>query len=326
VSIIGGVRYPGTYPLFEDASAYDLIEAAGGFLDKAYVDAVELKRPKLKSLTYEFDSIELSMYQTDNNLMSTRLMPLDNLTIRQYSGRNELSTITLSGEFIFPGEYIISQGENIASVIERAGGFTKNAFVNGSVYLKNDVKLSEIKRLKDYSDQIKRSYSSSSLTQESTALSIDEFESVLSLLSSVEPTGRVAIDILDEDLEKFIISDGDSLYIPKKTSSISIVGEVNVNHSVEYKDEYTIDDYLRLSGGLTKRADDTSLYIIKANGSTIVLDKSFFRILGRKPNIEPGDTIVAPVNIQYKDSLTNWTQVSQLIYQSMVSIAAVKGL
>jgi hypothetical protein len=32
------------------------------------------------------------------------------------------------------------------------------------------------------------------------------------------------------------------------------------------------------------------------------------------------------VNIQYKDSLQNWTEITQLIYQSMVSIAAVKGL
>jgi polysaccharide export outer membrane protein len=83
---------------------------------------------------------------------------------------------------------------------------------------------------------------------------------------------------------------------------------------------------LRLSGGLTKRADADSLYIVKANGSTIVLDKSSFRIFGRRPDIGPGDTIVVPVNIQYKDSLQNWTEITQLIYQSMVSIAAVKGL
>jgi len=260
-------------------------------------------------------------------MVSTKLKPLDHLTVRKYSSQEQIKKVTLSGEFIFPGEYVIGQGESIVSVIERAGGFTKNASIDGSIYLKKDVRLSEIKRLKEYSNQIKRNYSASSLTQESmSSLDVDQFESILSMLESVEPTGRVAIDLSADNLEEFLVSDGDSLHIPLKTSSVTVVGEVNVNNSLEYREEYTIDDYLRLSGGLTKRADEDSLYIVKANGSTIVLDKSSFRIFGRRPDIGPGDTIVVPVNIQYKDSLQNWTEITQLIYQSMVSIAAVKGL
>ena len=146
------------------------------------------------------------------------------------------------------------------------------------------------------------------------------------MLEATEPTGRVAIDLGGSDLSNYGVEDGDSLHIPKKSLTVNVVGEVNLAHALEYTKELTIDDYLQRSGGLTQRAAKDNLYIVKANGSTIVLDKSSFRIFGRKPKIEPGDTIVVPVNIQYKDSLTNWTQVTQLIYQSMVSIAAVKGL
>ena len=327
VSISGAVPYPGIYPLFEDATPKDLINAAGGLTDLAYADAIELRRQTLDYLTYSTELIELNASNDNLEMVSTKLKPLDHLTVRKYSSQEQINKITLSGEFIFPGEYVIGQGESIVSVIERAGGFTKNAFIDGSIYLKKDVKLSEIKRLKEYSDQIKRNYSASSLTQESmSSLDVGQFESILSMLESVEPTGRVAIDLSADNLEEFVVSDGDSLHIPIKTSSITVVGEVNVNNSLEYREEYTIDDYLRLSGGLTKRADEDSLYIVKANGSTIVLDKSSFRIFGRRPDIGPGDTIVVPVNIQYKDSLQNWTEITQLIYQSMVSIAAVKGL
>ena len=326
VSISGAVPHPGIYPLFKDATPKDLIKAAGGLSDSAYTDAVELRRQTLDNLTYSSELIELN---TSNNLdmVSTKLKPLDHLTVRTYSKQDEINTINLTGEFIFPGEYVLGNGETLSSVIERAGGFTKDAFIDGSVYLKNDVRLAEIKRLNEYSDQIKRNYSASSLTQESTSsLDINQFESILEMLESVEPSGRVAIDLLSGDLQDYQVSNGDSLYIPTKSSSISIVGEVNVSNSIEYKEEYTINDYLKLSGGLTKRADEDSLYIVKANGSTIVLDKSSFRIFGRRPDIGPGDTIVVPVNIQYKDSLQNWTAITQLIYQSMVSIAAVKGL
>jgi len=327
VSISGAVPYPGIYPLFEDATPKDLIKAAGGLTDLAYADAIELRRMKLDYLSYSTELIELNASNENPTMTSTKLKPLDHLTVRKFTSQEQINKINLTGEFVFPGEYVISQGESIISVIERAGGFTKNAFIDGSIYLKKDVRLSEIKRLNEYSDQIKRNYSSSSLTQESTTnLNTGEFQSILDMLESVQPTGRVAIDLKNDDLEEFAVSDGDSLHIPIKSSSITVVGEVNVNNSLEYREEYTVDDYLRLSGGLTKRADEDSLYIVKANGSTMVLDKSLFRIFGRRPDIRPGDTIVVPVNIQYKDSLKNLTEVTQLIYQSMVSIAAVKGL
>lgn len=327
VSILGAVPYPGIYPLFEGASANDLIEAAGGFSNTAYIDAIELRRQKLESFVYSTESIEINASKNQQQLKSTKLRPLDHITVREYSGLDDLNTIKLSGEFIFPGEYIINRNESILSVIERAGGFTKNAFIEGSVYTNALAKTYEIERIEDYSNQIKRNFSSSSLTQEnSSSIAVLELNSIIEMLQSVEPSGRVSIDLNGDNIEDFKVANGDTLHIPSKISTVSVVGEVNVNNSLEYNANYSIDDYLQMSGGLTKRADKDSLYIVKANGSTLVLDKTSFRLFGRKPIIGPGDTIVAPINIQYKDSITNWTQVTQLIYQSMVSIAAVKGL
>ena len=327
ISISGDVPHPGIYPLFKNATAKDLIEAAGGFNDTAYDKAIELSRPVLESLTYSYQLRELNASNNDQELIAAKLEPLDHLTVRGYPERNKSRKVTLTGEFNFPGDYVISTDETILSVIERAGGFTDSAFIQGSVYLKNTVRLNEIKRLEEYSNQIKKNYSSSSLTQESSSsIPIDQLDDFLSMLEATEPTGRVAIDLGSSNLSDYGVEEGDSLHIPKKSLTVNVVGEVNLAHALEYTKELTIDDYLQLSGGLTQRADKDNLYIVKANGSTIVLDKSSFRIFGRKPKIEPGDTIVVPVNIQYKDSLTNWTQVTQLIYQSMVSIAAVKGL
>ena len=293
----------------------------------AYTDAIELRRQKLDSNIFAAELIELSASNDYDSVNSTKLFPLDHLTVRSYSNQDQKNSITLTGEFVFPGEYIVGKGETLLSVIERAGGFTDNAFVEGAVYLKNNTKLEETKRMNEYINQIKRNYSASSLTEEvNNSLDIDQFNSIISLLESVEPTGRVSIDFEGQNLREFLVGNNDVLHIPIKTNNVSVVGEVNKVNSLEYQKELTIDDYLQLSGGLTKRADRDSLYIVKANGSTIILDKSAFRIFGRRPIIGPGDTIVAPVNIAYKDSLQNWTEITQLIYQSMVSIAAVKGL
>ena len=326
ISISGAVPHPGIYPLFKDALAKDLIKAAGGLTDLAYADAIELRRQTINSMIFSAELIELNLLKDNQAMISTKLEPLDHLTVRSYSQRDVSSKVMLSGEFNFPGEYIVGRNESISSLIERAGGFTEDAFIEGSVFLKKSIELAEKARLKIYSNQIKRNFSSSSLTQEVPSLAIDQVDAILSMLESVEPTGRVVIDLTSQNPQYYEVENGDTLHIPPKILTVSVVGEVNVINSLEYKDEYTIVDYLRLSGGLTKRADKNGLYIVKPDGSTIVLAKSKWRIFGRRPDIGPGDTIVVPVNIQYQDSLENWTEITQLIYQSMVSIAAVKGL
>ena len=47
---------------------------------------------------------------------------------------------------------------------------------------------------------------------------------------------------------------------------------------------------------------------------------------GAREQIQPGDTVVVPINVQYKDTLSSWNQITNIIYQSVVSVAAVMRL
>ena len=46
----------------------------------------------------------------------------------------------LIGEVEFPGEYVLTPGETISSPIERAGGFTKEAFIDALRFRSADAK------------------------------------------------------------------------------------------------------------------------------------------------------------------------------------------
>jgi len=46
----------------------------------------------------------------------------------------------------------------------------------------------------------------------------------------------------------------------------------------------------------------------------------------RRLSIEPGDTIVVPLDIDRKDSFTVWAEASQIIYQLALGAAAVNNL
>ena len=56
------------------------------------------------------------------------------------------------------------------------------------------------------------------------------------------------------------------------------------------------------------------------------MERNLWRFTGNNAALDPGDTIVVPINTQYKESLASWREITQIVYQSMVSIAAVANL
>ena len=94
--------------------------------------------------------------------------------------------------------------------------------------------------------------------------------------------------------------------------------------SHRFKAGLSIDDYLRLAGGSRKRADDERIYIIRADGSVLVpQSNSWFEV--SEQDMRPGDTIVVPLDTEFKDNMTLWTQVTQIFYQSAVALAAINS-
>ena len=65
---------------------------------------------------------------------------------------------------------------------------------------------------------------------------------------------------------------------------------------------------------------------MKTNGSVVTLEQNLWRFTGSNRSLDPGDTIVVPIDTQYKESLASWREITQIVYQSMVSIAAVARL
>jgi polysaccharide export outer membrane protein len=51
-----------------------------------------------------------------------------------------------------------------------------------------------------------------------------------------------------------------------------------------------------------------------------------WKFTSNNAGLDPGDTIVVPINTQYKESLASWREITQIVYQSVVSIAAVARL
>ena len=73
-------------------------------------------------------------------------------------------------------------------------------------------------------------------------------------------------------------------------------------------------------------ADDKSVYIVRSNGS--VISTSDLNLFNRSSSmsIEPGDTIVVPMDISGVPSLTLWTQATQILYNTAIAVTAINSM
>ncbi|EGG29048.1 polysaccharide export protein [Aequoribacter fuscus] len=331
VTISGAVRAPGSYPLVSGAKLADLVKAGGGLKDSAYLSAAELRTLRERSrgsliATYREVSLVRELDPETSSLLQSR----DHLTVRDIPDWSPQDSITISGEVVFPGEYLVQKGERLSSVIARAGGFTEEAFPEGAVFTREDVARKESERAMLFAADIRKTFATRLLTEETVGSTLADVTQITQALETFEGQGRLLVDVpaalAGDPLADIELTDGDALVIPKRNRTVTVVGEVQQPGSHIFQNQYALQDYLSLSAGLSARADDKAMYIVRANGTVQTLETNWWRFSGTSNQIQPGDTIVVPVNTQYKERLASWREITQIVYQSLVSVAAVAGL
>lgn len=330
VSVSGAVRAPGDYPLTENATIQSLVSAAGGLKDSAFLEAAELRRIQVRSggeVSADYREINLTRVRGGLNFsLSSR----DHLTVREVPDWSPNETVTIEGEVKFPGEYRIRKGERLSDIIRRAGSLTEDASPDAAIFTRKEIAEQENIRATEFKREIQSTFASRLLTEETTSQSIADISTIIDTLDQVDSEGRLLIDLsaalAGDTSADLYVSDGDRLVIPKTSNTVTVVGEVNRAGTHTFRESFSLEDYVELSAGLTRRADDGGIYIVKANGSVVTLEKNLWRFTARNSNLDPGDTIVVPINTQYKESLASWREITQIIYQSMVSVAAVARL
>ena len=105
---------------------------------------------------------------------------------------------------------------------------------------------------------------------------------------------------------------------------MTVVGEVQVATSHLYSENFDYQDYIDRSGGKKDTANEDAIYIVKADGSVVLPNESSW-LTHNANNIEPGDTIVVPLDTTRVDGLELWTKVSQIVYQLALGAAAVNS-
>ena len=330
-SITGTVRSPGEYPLTKGMTLTQLIAAAGGLNEEAYTQIVELSRHDFSNIEKagaDHFAITLSDALNDPS-KDPQLQPYDVISVRTIPEFRETLSISLKGEVRFPGNYTFKRGEKLSEVIKRAGGLTELAHIDAAVFTRQSLREQEDKQLQELRQRLRADIAASSLekTNEGKSAGIDDSAKILSELDASQALGRLVIDlggILDTTMDDVTIKDGDLLVIPEYRQEISVVGEIQHSSAHLFNRKLNVEDYIDLSGGVNNRADRKRIYIVKADGSVALPGRSgWFK--RRHMRIEPGDTIIVPLDIDRRRALTVWGEASAIIYQLALGAAAINS-
>ncbi len=326
VAISGDVHFAGEYPYVVNMTSRELINLAGGLKESSYLVNADLVR-------FSHDGVKSAKtsHQNINLAEDFLLKSLDTLHIKRIPDWQEKRTIKLAGEVVFPGTYVLQKGETLINVIKRAGGLTSEAEASAAIFTREALKRQEAEKIAHLQEQLESETAQISLTDEESVNKGDLAEStdLLNKLSVAEAVGRLVIDLpyllANENSNDIRLDSGDALYIPKSRESISVIGEVQYATSHLYKAGLDLEDYIERSGGLKTRADQERIYIIKADGSVrLASNANWFS--NKADMLAAGDTIVIPLDLEYKDGLTLWSAVTQIIYNSAVAVAAIGNL
>ncbi|WP_336146504.1 SLBB domain-containing protein [Marinobacter salarius] len=334
IRVTGPVRYPGEYPLPASRQVADAIYVAGGLKDSASLYTAELARFGVDEQGTGKTNIQnLNLKAVMEGQVSVSLQSRDRLLIKSIPEFARAKTIELNGEVRYPGQYTIRNGETLRDVIQRAGGLTENAFPEGAVFTREKLRQLEAQRLQEAEERLQGDLLGIQLEGDDIggqgAERTQQVEDLLEDVQSARPIGRMVINLADvvgsDEYQPIRLQDGDRLTIPLIPQSVSVFGEVQFPTSHLHTEGLTVDEYLERSGGPTRQADEDRVYVVKADGSVILPEKSRW-FGGRSQQLAPGDTIIVPIDVDRLNQLELWSNVSQIVYQMALGAAAVGNL
>ena len=283
----------------------------------------------------------LGLDMSDVEDKATYISPLDNIIIKddykkmQFIAKkyntvsfrspvNDLINVTIRGAVDFPGTYTMNADSVVADLYGLIGDFKSEAFLEGIIFSRQSVRDRQRQSIEKAREDLYKAL----LTSRQKGENIGDLSIITALSRSIEPEnlGRIAGDFSPQSLSssKTILQDGDSIFVPRNSNTINVLGEVLNPIAFEYNKRLTIRSAIENSGGYQDYADKRKVYVIKANG---LIEKANRNIFTRNVNLEPGDTIVVPRKIITNNpGLEAILPVTQILSDLAFSAAAIESL
>ena len=330
LTIRGEVQYPGVYQYADNETLEDFVLQAGGLTDKASTVNVMVSRRVMDAKALRPDSIIAKTYTLSlkdgfviDGTPGFKLMPFDEVMIRQSPAYVEQQNVSITGEVMFAGLYTLDhRNARLSELFKKAGGATDQAYLKGARIIRKAneqekqrmeavLKMQREEMQKNLLQLAASSNNSSALTQSSKDVertNIEKFNVPSEYSVGIDLPEALANPGSDTDI---ILREGDRLVIPQYNGTVKINGAVMFANTVAYEKGKKPSYYIDQAGGFAADALKSKAYIIYMNGKVAKLSH------GAK--VQPGSEIVIPAKLKRKMSTAEMMSMGT----SMSSIAAM---
>ena len=208
------------------------------------------------------------------------LRPFDAVYIASVANFGVQRVATVTGQVRNPGTYPIRPDTTtVRELVEMAGGFTSEASLVSATLRRTRVGGERVRTGDD-------------LDPDSIRTSREQQVASITRRSEQEAQDYVVIDFqrlfsAGDDAYNQTLVAGDELSVPSRRNDIAVLGAVGRPGLVGYRPGLTLEQYVGLAGGFSRRSAWRETTVLKASSGA--------RLLGREvARLEPGDRIVVP--------------------------------
>ena len=315
-----------------DRNADTIAARIGALIDEINWDYAVVERINRSDLTVSLIPFNLGkVFTQPAGADNVQLQPGDTVTVFSQQDvavpmDKRRVFVRIEGEVNVPGVYQMTSGENLQTLLSKAGGPTVNAYLFGTAFYREQVRQEQeanlekiVNRLEGQlrSEQLRSAANVRSTADAATAEARRQAELALgreaiTRMRALKPTGRIAFGLDPKErafnrLPALKLENGDRLVVPATAEFVHVFGAVNTESSPLWRRTGRVADYLKLVG-LTPDADKDNIFILRVDGSVVSRSSSWgFGGFGGV-EVMPGDSIVVP---EKTDKETGWTKFTQ---------------
>jgi len=308
VTIDGEVKKPDVYDYQENLTLNDLIVAAGGLTGSASKRVEIARMIKAENIDdtnpnkVELFNVEISP-ESNEQAINFELKPFDVVNIRRLAVIEKPEMVTVSGSIAYPGKYVLAnKKEKIYDVIQRAGGLTSLASLNG-VKVKRPIKKEQIENLENINLNLGKKDS----IQNKLKKKLKE-----DLKYATIPVDWEKISKNQKGNANIILQPGDEIEISLFNETVKVTGNVLLTSEIPYKRGKGFNHYIDAVGGIDGKGWRNKAYVIYPNGEAAVT--KHFLFFRSSPRVEPGSQIIVPEKPETKKMTTGeWVSIGSVI-------------
>jgi len=331
--VLDEVREPGPYLGAPGSSVADMIQAAGGVQQSADLSSIEVTSTSVDQSS-GITHTTRSNYPGRDRTAMVWVHPLDVIRLRPVYSDREEGTVTVAGQVRYPGVFDITRDEHLSTLLKRAGGLSEVAYPYGAIFTRRDAAITERQGNQRAARELENEVPTLIMTQSGQTTDIASAGTYLAALArnlrDMPALGRIVITAdpavlaLKPNLD-FVLQPGDTLFVPKRPSTVTVSGEVLNPGAFQYRRGLSYAAYVTMAGGATQSADEDRTFVVFPDGSAAPIDSGWFSF-GAKGDIPPGSTIVVPRDLRPFNWSQFWKDVTQIVSQLAVTAASLAVL